>query len=90
MRDRIMTAAHEAGRDPAEITCAYHVQVRIGEGPASSPSVVSGPPAAVAETLIGFVKLGFTALSLVPDDPAQEEQAERLAREVIPAVRAAA
>ena len=72
MRDRIMTTARETSKNPAEITCAYHVQVRIGEGPVSSPSVVSGPPAAVAETLIGFVKLGFTALSLVPDDPAQE------------------
>lgn len=89
MRDRIMAAAREAGRDPSEITCAYHVQVRIGERPGASPSVVSGPPAAVAERLTGFVKLGFTALSLVPDDPAQEDQAERLAAEVIPAVRAA-
>jgi hypothetical protein len=50
--------------------------------------VVSGSPEAVAEQLIGFVKLGFTALSLAPDGPAHDEQAERLAREVIPAVRA--
>jgi alkanesulfonate monooxygenase SsuD/methylene tetrahydromethanopterin reductase-like flavin-dependent oxidoreductase (luciferase family) len=90
MRDRIMAAAREAGRDPGEITCAYHVQVRIGTRPGSAPSVVAGPPAAVAETLAGFVRLGFTALSLTPDGPDQEEQAERIAREVIPAVRAAA
>jgi hypothetical protein len=35
------------------------------------------------------VKLGFTALSLAPDGPALDGQAELLAREVIPAVRQA-
>jgi len=88
MRDRVLAAAREAGRDPAEITCAYHIQIRVDERAGTSPSVVSGPPAAVAEQLIGFVKLGFTALSLAPDGPAHDEQAERLAREVIPAVKA--
>jgi len=88
MRDRVLAAAREAGREPAEITCAYHIQIRVGEPAGTSPSVVSGSPEAVAEQLIGFVKLGFTALSLAPDGPAHDEQAERLAREVIPAVRA--
>ena len=88
MRDRVLAAARGAGRDPAEITCGYHIQIRVGERAGTSPSVVSGPPAAVAEQLISFVKLGFTALSLAPDGPDHDEQAERLAREVIPAVRA--
>jgi probable F420-dependent oxidoreductase len=90
MLDRIVTAAREAGRDPAEITCAYHVQVRVDERAGQSPSVVSGPPGAVAERLAGFVRLGFTALSLVPDGPDPDEQAERLAHEVVPTVRALA
>lgn len=88
MRERVLAAAREAGRNPAEITCAYHVQIRVDERAGTSASMVSGPPAAVAEELIGFVKLGFTALSLTPDGPGHGEQAERLAREVIPAVRA--
>jgi alkanesulfonate monooxygenase SsuD/methylene tetrahydromethanopterin reductase-like flavin-dependent oxidoreductase (luciferase family) len=90
MLDRIATAAREAGRDPAEITCAYHIQVRVDERAGPSRSVVSGPPGAVAGQLAGFVKLGFTALSLVPDGPDPDEQAERLAHEVLPAVRALA
>jgi hypothetical protein len=50
---------------------------------------VSGPPAAVAEQLIRFTKLGFTALSLTPAGPGTDEQTERLAHEVIPEVTAA-
>jgi len=88
MRERVLAAAREAGRDPAEITCAYHIQIRVGEQAGTSPSVVAGPPAAVAEQLIGLVKLSFTALSLTPDGPDHDEQAERLAHEVIPAVKA--
>ncbi len=51
---------------------------------------MAGPPEAVADALIGFVKLGFTAFNLTPAGPAAGEQARRLAQEVIPAVRAAA
>jgi len=88
MRERVLTAAREAGRDPAAITCAYHMQIRVDERASTSPSVVSGAPAVVAEQLRGFLKLGFTALSFAPVGPGTDEQAERLAGEVIPAVRA--
>ena len=88
MRERVLAAAHQAGRDPARITCAFHMQMRIDERAQPSPSIVSGPPAAVAEQLIGFVKLGFTVLSVTPDGPDGTEQAERLAHEVMPEVRA--
>jgi hypothetical protein len=40
--------------------------------------------------MIGFLELGFTAMNLMPTGSGQDEQAERLAREVIPEVRAAA
>jgi alkanesulfonate monooxygenase SsuD/methylene tetrahydromethanopterin reductase-like flavin-dependent oxidoreductase (luciferase family) len=87
LRDRVFAAAREAGRDPDEITCAYHIQVRIGPG--DEPSVVTGKPDEVAERLVGFVRLGFTALSLTPVGPDRDEQLERLGTEVVPAVRAA-
>jgi alkanesulfonate monooxygenase SsuD/methylene tetrahydromethanopterin reductase-like flavin-dependent oxidoreductase (luciferase family) len=89
MRERVLAAARQAGRDPAAITCALHVQVRVDERARAADSVVSGPPAAVAEQLAGFIGLGFTALSLTPAGPEPAEQAERLAREVMPAVTAA-
>jgi hypothetical protein len=50
---------------------------------------VAGAPGAVTERLLGFLELGFTALSLIPVGPGEAEQAERLAREVVPALRAA-
>jgi hypothetical protein len=51
--------------------------------------VVSGSADAVAERLLDFVKLGFSALNLMPAGPGVGEQAERLAREVLPVLRAA-
>lgn len=85
MRERVLAAAREAGRDPDEITCAYHIQVRVGSW--DEPGVVAGEPGRIAEQLVGFVRLGFTALSLTPVGPGRSEQVERLGAEVIPAVR---
>ena len=86
---RITAAARDAGRDPAEITCAYNLAVRVDEHAEPRPDTVTGPPDAVAERLLGFLELGFTALNFIPSGPDPAEQAERLAREVLPAVRAA-
>jgi alkanesulfonate monooxygenase SsuD/methylene tetrahydromethanopterin reductase-like flavin-dependent oxidoreductase (luciferase family) len=89
MRERIHAAAIEAGRDPNTITCVYNIEVRIDERPHERPSVVSDPPEAVAARLIGFMELGFTAFNFIAAGPGVAEQQERLATEVIPAVRAA-
>jgi alkanesulfonate monooxygenase SsuD/methylene tetrahydromethanopterin reductase-like flavin-dependent oxidoreductase (luciferase family) len=88
MRERLLVAAVEAGRDPAEITCGYHVQVRVDPSATLDPSVVSGSVEAVVERLRGFVGLGFTALSLSPFGPDLAEQVDLLGREVLPALRA--
>ena len=85
-----MSAAHEAGRYPAEIICAYHMQIRVDEHAKAQPCMIAGPAGAVAQELAGFVKMGFTAFSFTPAGPVADEQAERLAHEVIPAARAAA
>jgi probable F420-dependent oxidoreductase len=90
MRERVLAAARAAGRDPGEITCAYNVGVRVDERAEARPSTVVGSPDAVAERLLGFLELGFTALSLIPLGPGDREQVERLAREVVPALRAGA
>ena len=87
MRDRMLAAAHAAGRDPAEITCAYNVQIRLEDRPGSDPATVSGPPDAVAERLLEFARMGFSTLNLIVAGPGPDEQLERIAREVIPAVR---
>jgi probable F420-dependent oxidoreductase len=90
MRDRVLAAARDAGRDPAEITCAYNLAIRVDEHAKPQPNVVTGPPGAVGERLLGFLELGFTALNFIPTGPDATGQAERLAREVLPAVRAGA
>jgi len=90
MRDRILGAARDAGREPDEITCVYNVVVRVDERAVPEPGVVSGPPAAVADRIAGFLQLGFAAFNFILAGPDRDEQTARLAREVIPAVRAAA
>ena len=88
MRERIAAAAREAGRDPTEVTAVYNLEVRVDERAERHPFVVSGSPTAVADQLLGFVRLGFTAFNFIPFGPDPDEQGERLARDVIPAVRA--
>lgn len=90
MRDRVLTAAREAGREPGEITCVYNIDVRVDDRPASPPHVVSGPPDAVAARLLALLEIGFSAFNLVPVGSDENEQVERLAQEVIPVVRGAA
>jgi alkanesulfonate monooxygenase SsuD/methylene tetrahydromethanopterin reductase-like flavin-dependent oxidoreductase (luciferase family) len=90
MRARIHAGARAAGRPPEAITCAYNLGIRIDERAAPQPSTVSGAPNVVTDQLIGFVKLGFTAFNFQPAGPDRGEQIERLATEVIPAVRAGA
>jgi alkanesulfonate monooxygenase SsuD/methylene tetrahydromethanopterin reductase-like flavin-dependent oxidoreductase (luciferase family) len=89
MRQRVLTAARQAGRDSAGITCALHMQAHVGERVTGGPSLVAGPPAAVTEQLLTFTGIGFTSFSFTLTGPGTREQAERLAHEVIPAVREA-
>lgn len=83
----VRDAATAAGRDPAEIAFAYNVPVRVGSGPAQDPDrMVAGEPGPVVERLAELLRIGFTCLNFwVSGD--RGEQRERLAREVIPAVR---
>jgi alkanesulfonate monooxygenase SsuD/methylene tetrahydromethanopterin reductase-like flavin-dependent oxidoreductase (luciferase family) len=88
MRERILAAAREVGRDPEQIACVYNLEIRIDEVPGVRSDVVSGSADAVIEQLGGFVRQGFTGMNFLPVGPGEDEQRERLAREVIPAVRA--
>jgi probable F420-dependent oxidoreductase len=94
MRDRVLGAARDAGRDPDQLTLAYNVTVRVDKrADPLHPSVVAGPAEAVAERLAGFLGLGFNALNLMltgADRQEDDEQAACLAQEVLPALRSAA
>jgi alkanesulfonate monooxygenase SsuD/methylene tetrahydromethanopterin reductase-like flavin-dependent oxidoreductase (luciferase family) len=89
MRARILAGADAAGRAPDAITCAYNLGIRVDETAAVRDGAVIGTPDAVCEQLIGFTRLGFTAFNFQPAGPDRAEQIERLAKEVIPIVRAA-
>lgn len=85
MRARVLDAAREAGREPSEITCAYNVPVRIGTD--VDPDVVSGSAESIAEQLATFVDLGFSTFNFMPQGSDPAEQVDRLATEVLPALR---
>jgi hypothetical protein len=87
MRDRIFSAARDAGRDPEAITLAYNIEIRIDERGHPDPSVLAGPSEAVAQRLMAFLRLGFSAFNFIVAGPDAAGQSERLAREVIPEVR---
>ena len=87
MIGRIEAGAAAAGRDLATIARIYNIVVSFTAAPEAE--LVSGPPAAIVERLVEFVRLGFTGFNFILDDPDEAGQVERLAREVIPAVRAA-
>ena len=87
MRDRVLAAAREAGRDAGEITLAYNIEIRVDEQGDPNPSVVAGPPGLVIEQLLSFVDLGFTVFNFIPQGRDTREQTERLAGEVISVLR---
>jgi alkanesulfonate monooxygenase SsuD/methylene tetrahydromethanopterin reductase-like flavin-dependent oxidoreductase (luciferase family) len=88
MREHILDGAREAGRDLDGFTYALNMEIRVDEH-FDLPGGVTGSAEAVAEQLIGLVRLGFTALNFKPNGPDRREQVQRLARQVIPAVRSA-
>lgn len=88
MRERVLAAAREAGREPEDVTCIYNLEVRVGDRGDPRPHVVSGSPDEVADRILRFLGLGFAGVNFIPIGSGEDEQRERLAREVIPAVRA--
>ena len=79
MRERVLTAARQAGRDPAEITCAYNIEVRVDERAEGGEALVAGSPEEVVSRLQGFVELGFSAFNFMISGSDSQEQAARLA-----------
>lgn len=86
MRERVLASARAAGRDPAKITCALNLGVRLGRA-VDDPSVVSGTAARVADELRRFAAAGFVAFNFLVDQRDRDEQTEQLATEVLPLLR---
>jgi len=88
LRALLLEAAEEAGRDSADITCNYNVGVMVG-GHAHDERVVAGSAEGVCEQLLGFVRIGFTSLTIWPIGD-EEAQMTRFAEEVMGPLREAA
>jgi probable F420-dependent oxidoreductase len=84
LRDQVLAAARAAGRDPAQLTCALNLQVELGGQP-GAPGVLAGSPGQVAERIAGFARAGFTTFNF---GASTGDDAERLARDVLPSVLA--
>ncbi len=90
MRDRIFAAAEKAGRSPETLTLIYNLPIRVDDDAAPAADTVTGSVDAVVEQLVGFTRLGFAGFNVQASGPDRAEQIERIAKEVIPAVRRAA
>jgi probable F420-dependent oxidoreductase len=88
MRRAVLDSAAEAGRDPAEVTCATNLVVTFGGGEAETPrsgwQQISGGSRAVAERLTEIGRAGFTVINVALQDA---KARERFAAEVVPLVR---
>ena len=83
----VTESAERVGRDPNTLTYAYNLSVRVGGGPPPDPDrMVAGEPGAVAERLAGLAADGFTCFNVWLSGE-RWEQRERLAKDVVPAVR---
>lgn len=87
MRDRLLRAAADAGRDPRGIACTYNIAVHIGENAKARPGVVAGPSTAVADVLLGYRELGFTGINVAFIGPDIVGQINRFAADVLPSLR---
>jgi alkanesulfonate monooxygenase SsuD/methylene tetrahydromethanopterin reductase-like flavin-dependent oxidoreductase (luciferase family) len=90
MRRRIDAAAESAGRDPATIRSVYNVAVRIDPDASPGPELVAGTPDRVLDQLRRFIDLGFTGINIMTTDPNRTDQLQRIAGDVLPALRDAA
>jgi hypothetical protein len=72
------------------MTLALNLEIAAGERTPPRPGVVAGSVEQVTDTLGHLVGLGFSVFNFIPVALNELDQAETLANEVVPAVRAMA
>ena len=86
---QVADAARAAGRDPADLTYACNLTVRITDDGDSTEADVAGSIDAVTKQLADLVAIGFDAFNLMPVGGGRARQVELLATEVVPRTRRA-
>ena len=84
--ERIRAVAEHAGRNPDEITFGYNVPILVEEGAVTNRWRIAGSERSVAGQLATIAWHGFTFFNMWPVGEASVQR-ERLARDVLPAVR---
>jgi alkanesulfonate monooxygenase SsuD/methylene tetrahydromethanopterin reductase-like flavin-dependent oxidoreductase (luciferase family) len=84
--ERIRAVAEHAGRNPDEITYGYNIPILVEEGAVTNRWRIAGSARKVARQLATMARHGFTFFNMWPVGEATTQR-ERLAREVLPAVR---
>jgi alkanesulfonate monooxygenase SsuD/methylene tetrahydromethanopterin reductase-like flavin-dependent oxidoreductase (luciferase family) len=83
----VRAAAERAGRDPGGLDYAVNVGVRVGGPPPPDPDRrLGGEPDEIIEGVLEILDAGFTVANFFVGGR-REEQAERLAMEIVPVVR---
>jgi hypothetical protein len=89
MRDRVLAAARDAGRQPSDVRCVLNLEIAISGHCDPDPDVITGSPEQLTQQLVDLAGLGFNGFNLIPAGHDTQEQLRRIASEVLPAVRAA-
>lgn len=87
MRDRVLSAAEEAGRSPEALTCALNLETHVGSTGATSDEAVAGRAIEVVSRLRAFATAGFDAFNFIVREPDTVDQYRRLANEVVMPLR---
>lgn len=87
MRHRIDAAAEAAGRRPDEIRSILNLSIRIGADDQPQPDAVTGSAKQAVSELRHLLGLGFTGFNFLISGPDQRAAMQRIAEEVLPALR---
>jgi alkanesulfonate monooxygenase SsuD/methylene tetrahydromethanopterin reductase-like flavin-dependent oxidoreductase (luciferase family) len=87
MRRRIDAAAEASGRRPDEIRGILNLNIRLGPDARQQQDAVTGSAKQAVSQLRHLLGLGFTGFNFIVDGPDQTATLQRIAEEVLPALR---
>jgi len=86
---QVADAARAAGRNPADLTYACNLTVRVTDDGDSTQADIAGSIDAVAKQLADLAAIGFDAFNLMPVGDGRTRQVDLLATGVVPRTRQA-
>jgi alkanesulfonate monooxygenase SsuD/methylene tetrahydromethanopterin reductase-like flavin-dependent oxidoreductase (luciferase family) len=89
MGQRVLAATRKAGRRPDDVTFVCNLEIQLDGFEPAGRFVVAGSTAQIVERLRDIAGLGFTTMNFALAGAGQADQLERLATEIIPAIREA-